>query len=307
MEQDKPHVLIACDYPDSVYDVNSTAIINGLKGRYYFTKIYTCDLPIIDHRSFDLVYCMWWRSDFLDRNFIPRDKLCIQVASFWSWQRNFPTPLEELVEKYLLRAGAVSVNCYGLWEVISPLHPHVFLNRGGVDLELFKPCPPRSTDKPLVVGWTGSVTTHGNNKGYYDIILPACSAVTDVMLNTRTKEERVFAHKDMPQFYSEIDVYVCASESEGTPCPVLEAAASARAVISTPVGIVPDLIQDWDNGLVIGRSVEDLTRAIVQLRDDRQLCLKMGQRNREKVISDGWSWKERAQAYGYMFDMMLAL
>ena len=42
---------------------------------------------------------------------------------------------------------------------------------------------------------------------------------------------------DMPEWYSHIDVLICASESEGTPNPVLEALACGVPVISTHVGI----------------------------------------------------------------------
>jgi glycosyltransferase involved in cell wall biosynthesis len=100
-------------------------------------------------------------------------------------------------------------------------------------------------------------------------------------------------------------VYLCASQSEGTPNPVLEAAASTRAVISTLVGVVPMLIKDGNNGFIIPRTVEAIRNALMTLRDDRDLCLQMGQNNREVIESEGWGWQHRAENYKRMFDAVL--
>jgi glycosyltransferase involved in cell wall biosynthesis len=86
---------------------------------------------------------------------------------------------------------------------------------------------------------------------------------------------------------------------------VLEAAASARAVISTPVGIVPMLIKDGKNGLIIRRQQAEAQAALRRLRDNRDLCVQMGQTNRRVIEEDGWSWAYRAQNYKRMFDAIL--
>lgn len=303
----KSKILIACDYPGWAYDNVSRSIIQSLGDTYNFSKIFTKDLPIINHHDFDVVYCMWWRTDFLERNVVPREKLCIQVASFWSWQNKFITPLEELVEKYLNRACCVSVNCPGLYSLINPLHKRVFLNPSGVDTQLFSFSGPRieNDENRLVVGWVGSSSTHGDNKGLFDIIYPACQSEDGIELKIVSKEEDWLPHDMMPSFYREIDVYLCASKTEGTPNPVLEAAASGKAVISTPVGIVPMLINDGYNGLIVDRSIDAIRKALIKLRDDRQLCAKMGINNRNAIEENGWDWKKRAQNYKLMFDYIL--
>ena len=303
----KPQILIVSDVPGWAYDNVSSAIIKVLQPDYDFHKVYAKDLPVIDHRAYDLVYCMYWRSDFLERNQVPREKLCLQVASFWSWQETYQITLEHLVERFLNRACAVSVNCPGLFSAIDPLHPNVFLNPSGVDIEKFQPHAPKSTknEAVLTVGWTGSTTAHGDNKGLLDLIQPACQALDNVALITVTKEKHWLPHNKMPQFYKDIDVYICASKSEGTPNPVLEAAASARAVISTPVGIVPMLIQEGVNGFIIERKMEAVKHAIRLLRDNRQRCVEMGVCNRQIIETQGWSWENRAKNYQRMFDTIL--
>lgn len=301
----KPRVLIVCDYSDTVYDRVSASFMRHLTDRYEFTKIFTGN-PSPNLAEYDVIYCLWWRSEFLQQMDIPRDRLCIQVASFWSWQRKFPTSLETLVSD-LGRAAAVSVNCPGLHNVLYPLLPAVFLNPSGVDTSLFVEQPARhgGADSPLVVGWAGSSRTHGHNKGLYDIILPACDGLPGVVLNVLEIESNCVPHEAMPRFYQSIDVYVCASISEGTPNPVLEAASSGRAVISTMVGIVPMLIRDGVNGIVIDRSISSLREAIVRLRDDRELCRTMGRHNSRIIRNEGWEWAYRARQYAKMFDFVV--
>ncbi len=307
MSYKKSKILIVCDYPGWAYDNVSNAIIKELNRRYQIIKIYSKDLPIINHEDYDVIYCMWWRTDFLERNHVPRQKLCIQVASFWSWQNKFVTPLEELVRKYLNRAIAVSVNCPGLHELIAPFHPNVFLNPAGVDINKFPAYPPRSSknEEKLVVGWTGSVVTHDENKGLVDIIIPACNSLNNVDLKIVTKEDHWIPHAQMHEFYRDIDVYLCASISEGTPNPVLESASCGRPVISTKVGIVPILIEEGINGFMVNRNISEIKRALIGLRDNRSLCASMGENNRKIIVNKGWNWNKRAMNYQKMFDFIL--
>ena len=50
-----------------------------------------------------------------------------------------------------------------------------------------------------------------------------------------------YSRVEMAEFYNKIGTLICFSESEGTPNPVLEAAACGRNVITTEVGNVPEL------------------------------------------------------------------
>jgi glycosyltransferase involved in cell wall biosynthesis len=58
-------------------------------------------------------------------------------------------------------------------------------------------------------------------------------------------------HKDLPAYYSLMDVFVHPSLRDGMPNAVLEAMACGKAVIATPVGGVTDVIEDGVNGLLV--------------------------------------------------------
>ena len=70
------------------------------------------------------------------------------------------------------------------------------------------------------------------------------------------REERWRTAAEMVEFYHSLDVYVCASRSEGTPNPCLEAAACGLPVITTAVGNMPELIRDGHNGFLVERRPE---------------------------------------------------
>ncbi len=77
--------------------------------------------------------------------------------------------------------------------------------------------------------------------------------------------------------YDEADIFVFASLSEGSPRVVLEAMAHSLPVISTPVGGVPELIEDGERGLFVPfedpRAIAD---AAVRLIEDETLRAKCG-------------------------------
>jgi len=73
-------------------------------------------------------------------------------------------------------------------------------------------------------------------------------------------------HTEMVNCYSKIDLYVCTSKIEGTPNPILEAMACGVPIISTDVGIVPQVLGPKQSEFILTeRSVHGLKRAIHRL------------------------------------------
>lgn len=73
-------------------------------------------------------------------------------------------------------------------------------------------------------------------------------------------------HYRMPQFYSKIDCYICASLHEGTPNPVLEAMACGVPVITTNVGVVEECFGTLQKNFIMKeRTVKELKEKIIKL------------------------------------------
>jgi len=74
---------------------------------------------------------------------------------------------------------------------------------------------------------------------------------------------------------------------ETLPIFLMEAMALGKPVISTRVGDVSSLVEDGGTGLLVPPgSREELRTAIIRLLRDRELCVEMGRKGREKVAKE---------------------
>ncbi|MEZ5428953.1 MAG: glycosyltransferase [Pyrinomonadaceae bacterium] len=100
---------------------------------------------------------------------------------------------------------------------------------------------------------------------------------------------------DPEVFYAGLDIVALTSRNEGTPLSLIEAMAGKKAVISTTVGGVPDLlgpVEAEKNGFsvcqrglgVASDDAEGLYRGIIRLAEDRQLRQSLGESGREFVV-----------------------
>lgn len=91
--------------------------------------------------------------------------------------------------------------------------------------------------------------------------------------------------RDIPELLAQADLLVLATRiPEAFGRVVVEAGAVGTAVISTRVGGVLDIVDDGENGLLVPPGdVQSMTRSMIRLLKDRQLCRKMTAAMRSKV------------------------
>jgi L-malate glycosyltransferase len=88
---------------------------------------------------------------------------------------------------------------------------------------------------------------------------------------------------DVPDVMAALDVAVSSSAFEGSPLAVMEYMESARSIVATRVGGVPDLIQDGVHGLLVDPGDEPgLTAAIRRMLADPEAARRMGEAARER-------------------------
>ncbi len=216
------------------------------------------------------------------------------------------SPPEEMLV-CLNRFEAVNVPSLILFDIFKDKHPALFYTPHGVDERVFS--PKKNLKKAvcggsLVVGWAGSRQNHPGKRGLSDYIIPALQGLSGVSLKLAAREDRWRSQEEMAEFYQGIDVYLCASRTEGGPHPLLEAAASGVPLISTRVGIAPELIRNLHNGILVQRSVEEIRQAVLLLRDNPDLRINMG-RNARQVVEQDWTWDIQAQKYIPFFNNVL--
>jgi len=165
----------------------------------------------------------------------------------------------------------------------------VFEIHDGVDDKLFSPPQTRSNAR-LQIGWAGIPTWRGESdkdpKGYK--ILQEAAKLTSDMADWHFAENNVPFDK-MPEWYRKLDIVICASIAEGTPNPVLEGMASGCLILSTPVGIVPELIKDGAKIIQIERNAQSIAEAI---KGVSQKTLLDAIKTNPAVIRRKWSWSK---------------
>ena len=94
---------------------------------------------------------------------------------------------------------------------------------------------------------------------------------------------RVGDSSQMPELYNKTKILVCSSTVEGNPRVTIEAMACATPVVSTRVGIMPEVIQHGENGLLVDWNAGEMADAILQLLDDSVFYLKVAQAGQASV------------------------
>jgi glycosyltransferase involved in cell wall biosynthesis len=101
----------------------------------------------------------------------------------------------------------------------------------------------------------------------------------------------VVSDSQLPVIYSALDVYMVTARIEGGPCTVLESMACGTPVIATRVGLVPEVIADWKNGVSVPvDDVDGMSEALIRYSsssaDSRQ---HISENARETALKKPWN------------------
>lgn len=89
------------------------------------------------------------------------------------------------------------------------------------------------------------------------------------------------------EFLSGADVFVHPTLDDCFPLVLLEAMQHALPIIATPVGAIPDIVEDGVNGILVPeRNSEGLADVMRWLMDAPELAQQMGQRGKENYLAN---------------------
>lgn len=275
------------------------------------------DLDYIEqhHARYDLVFALGWTLVISKKKkenyrpllpFLDRSKLITGIHSHRSWDGYAslpdvnPPPPAVLLDQL---SGLKSINIISrrLYRIFKDAGlKNIVLTENGVDTDLFAPTSPVNTDRrlPLVLGFSGStdIPKHDRLKGFSEFILPLNDLPNVVVKALGGRGDGQVKREEMPKLYNQIDLYLCASTSEGFSQSVLEASSCGRGVISTKVGGCEDLIQEHQNGFFITRDLTSIKKRIRALEADRLWVKRLGENNR-KIVLEHYAWKIRVKAW----------
>lgn len=112
------------------------------------------------------------------------------------------------------------------------------------------------------------------------------------VLEQRTRElgledRVVFAglRQDVPRFLAAMGVFVMPSLIESGPYTVLEAMAMGRPVVSTPVGMVREVVRHRESGLIVPtEDSNSLACAVLEILNDAALADRLGRCGQEVIV-----------------------
>jgi glycosyltransferase involved in cell wall biosynthesis len=288
----RPRLLLVADVPAWIFDRHAH-VLQARLGDTFEIDIAYQGQPI-DEARYDLIHPLEWNLVPLDQIRTPA-KWVTGIRSHISWDRlDFQAFCRVLREKF----GAVYVVSRRLLEIFEPHVPGVHLLSHGVDAAFFRPGVKPSLDHGrLRLGWAGNRKSPA--KGFEAYIAPL-GELPGVELVFCGYSDRLLTQAEMRDFYASIDCYVCSSSTEGHNNALLEAAAMERAIITTDVGTVPDYLVDGESALIVPREAEAFRQAVLRLRDDADLRLRLGLRARQAVLAR-FDWNQRLEAHRAFF------
>ena len=206
-------------------------------------------------------------------------------------------PVVEAAKRALNRrsfAAAAGLVTWSSWAADSLRHDYAVPAEAtrvippGVDLELFRPLERKAGPSRRLLFVGGDL----ERKGGLDLIAAMALLPPQVELDIVTASPappippgvtaRVH-HNLEPQspelvhLFREADIFVLPTRGECFGQAIVEAMACSLPVVSTPVGAIPELVREGDNGmLVTPGSPADLARALRVLLDDRARRMAMG-------------------------------
>lgn len=147
-----------------------------------------------------------------------------------------------------------------------------------------------------------------------DFHLDICGMLTDQSIKAEVEElisklgSRVTLHgyvkgQKKAALFHRADVLLLPSYHEGFPLVILEALASGCAIISTPVGATPEVLDESNAVWVPIGCSEAIRNAIIRLAEDETLLMNMKQENRN--LSGDYSVESHIQKLCQIYDEQL--
>jgi len=109
--------------------------------------------------------------------------------------------------------------------------------------------------------------------------------------------------KELIDYYQAADVFIYTSLYENFGQTLLEAAAASLPIISTPVGIAPEIVSDGETGFLVSDDPKMISERIRQL-NDVSIRTEFGARIKE-IVKEKFAWSNIVDQYLQMYYHLL--
>jgi len=204
----------------------------------------------------DTLVCFWWGHAVQINGLVTAKKIIICVYDEFTWADDTEHFHEALALADIVVAAneklAKKIKCEAQVVVIED---HV--NTADFSIE---PLP-----QDFIVGWCGNSKSGDSFLAHdikgLEIIKAACKEAGVKSMILDSSDGDMLPYQNMPDWYRNVSLMLCASESEGGPNPVIEGCACGRPFISTDVGITRKM-STGGAGTIVNRTVKEFAQAI---------------------------------------------
>jgi glycosyltransferase involved in cell wall biosynthesis/2-polyprenyl-3-methyl-5-hydroxy-6-metoxy-1,4-benzoquinol methylase len=288
-------VLLLADRPGWAHHRVAQELKKQLGDSYTFEIAFAQQRPDLDPNRYDVAYVFFWGERWHQRWFEDPRQVIKEISSHrFEYEHFGPHTPSEAADRYMRDAETLVATSQRLYELFAPAVPRVRQYRLGADPEVFFPNTTSRTG-PISVCWVGN--PQDPLKGRDDLLLPA-SRKSGIGLAEASGK---LSQQEVSSFYRQHDVVVVSSVAEGTPLPLLEAMASGLWVISTDVGVAPEVLRDGSGGRLIPRNVDALSQALLEAAANPDRVRAEGLRNVE-VIKNNRTWEKSSAEFSKILD-----
>jgi glycosyltransferase involved in cell wall biosynthesis len=249
----KKKILVLADVPGWAWDHKGRQYVQHLNGSDFDVALaYHATLDTFDVTSFDLVHCF-------------------EVSQLRAFPLDYPVPIVAGLTAHVWRTWTSSrmhewaARCVGLHgnsvmlvDDLKRFHERVYYTPNGVDPEFWRPARPTgasgafpATPDRRAIPFTVCHVGKPNPRKGSALIIEACRrADVKLLLCQRTSHIKL-PPEQIRRLYWNAHVQITCSDMDGTPNPMLEAAACENIPISNPIGNMPELIVNGVNGHLV--------------------------------------------------------
>ena len=301
----KPKLLLLADVRWWAFDQNLQDMAEYCSEEFDFSFAYVGEWGSKHHlapsmQGYDVVFSPYHRWEI--EHLLPMARTLGSLRAQWMFPERKRSPEQKEFDVVNSYAGYHVVTAKNYTEY-HPHCPRVVYLTNPVNTRRFR--EPTSIVGAVVVEWNGNAR-HDNLmredvKGFMSIIQPACRKAGIPIVAAEYNTSRRMP-KDMPAFYRQANVAVCASLYEGASNSTMEAMASGLALITTDVGNHREMYESQmaaygESGIMlVDRSVDAFAKALASLKAFPKLVTRMGDLNRQE-IQRAWSWDVWAERY----------
>lgn len=331
MSDSRPRILVLADEPGWAWERKAENYRRCLGGHFDITVGFHGTAARLDFNEFDLVHLFEvsqtrYLDPYQERRFRAVSGLTAHVWKTWG---------ENLMRKWAAHVDALHANSLLLFHELRPFHPHVYYTPNGVDVNLFK----RTSRHPDEITFAHVGKDNPRKGGKLIVEAGRRVGVRPKILQRPSKF--AYSAQEMVVFYQGVHVMVTASNMDGTPNPMLEGAACKCALLSTPIGNMPEVIRcgcsacnrPSPNGFLtkntlpvrpgpakapwpmtpefaaeVERGEEQLIQELAERMDwflrHPAETMEMGERARETVVAD-WTWEKQVEHVATMWREVL--